>query len=213
MDTLRKKGDSAGLNRTRNAYLKFLTALVESKAGQTYESLKWAGDNMLTLNHPKEAEDVFHRVLKLLENDPKAKSAPGAADRVLHTRLKLAASLRGQGRFGEAESMIAQLLQENPRVIEPMMERGYLLEDIAAAGKGSWAAAFAEWQKLAQRLGAARTKPTEYYEAWYHAALALSKENKRKEAKQTLASVIRLSARSIGPEMKQKYQTLLDQMK
>ena len=57
MDTLKKHGDSAGLARTQGAYQKFLAALVSSKSGQTYESLQWAGENMLKLGHPKEAED------------------------------------------------------------------------------------------------------------------------------------------------------------
>ena len=45
----------------------------------------------------------------------------------------------------------------------------------------------------------ARPKPVEYYDAWYHAAFALNKEGKAKEAKQTLASVMRLSPTSAAP--------------
>ena len=39
------------------------------------------------------------------------------------------------------------------------------------------------------------------------------KKASRLEAKQTLASIMRLSATVGGPEMKQKYKTLLDQIK
>lgn len=213
MEALKKKGDGAGLNRIRSAYLQFLTALANSKSGQTYESLEWAGENLLTLGNPKEAEGVFRRVLKTYEADPKFLSVPGSGDRLLRTRLKLSASLRGQGNFGEAETLIAELIKENPKTIEPLMEKGMLLEDQAAAKKVPWTAAYAQWRAIADRLGRARTKPVEYFDAWYHAAFALHKEGKAKEAKQTLALVMRLSPKLGGPEMKLKYAELLEQIR
>jgi tetratricopeptide (TPR) repeat protein len=222
MDALEKKGDKAGKERTRAAYLRFLNALAESKSGQTYDSLEWAGEQMLALDNPKEAEGVFQRILKAFESDPKFQTSSGPGDRVLRTRLKLAAALRGQGNFEEAEKLGSMLLQENPNKIAPLMEKGMLVEDQAAATerlKGSdrkkvpWSAAFAQWRTIAMRLGTGRTKPLEYYEAWYHAAYALNKDKKPKEARQTLGSIMRLSASVGGPEMKQKYKALLDQLK
>jgi tetratricopeptide (TPR) repeat protein len=215
MEALKKKGNSAALNRTKVAYQKFLTALAGSKSGQTYESLEWAGENMLTLQNYKEAEEVFTKILKDYGEDKKFKDQPGSDNKIFRTRIKMSAALRGGRKFGEAESLISQLIQENPRAIEPLMEKGMLLEDQAAAGKGrgAWSAAFKQWQSIAARLGTARVKPPEYYEAWYHAAVALNKEGKPKEAKQTLASIMRLSANVGGPEMKQKYKTMIDQIK
>jgi tetratricopeptide (TPR) repeat protein len=213
MDALQKRGDRAGLERMKTAYAKFLAAVVNSKTGQTVESLEWAGANMLKLGRPEEAEAVFNRLLKMFETDPKLSSRPDVSKLILLTRLRLAAALRGQRKFGEAESLVAQLVQENPKTVEPLMEKGFLLEDEAAAGKAKWASAFAHWRTLALRLGAGRTKPVDYYEAWYHAALALKSDNKPVEAKQTLASIMRLSPAVGGPEMKQKYQALLSQIK
>ena len=218
MESLDKKGDKAGKSRTQAAYLKFLNALAASKSGQTYESLQWAGEQMLALSNPKDAEAVFRTILKSYEKDEVFLKTSGSGDRLLRTRLKLAASLRGQRNFAEAESMISLLITENPKTIEPLMEKGHLLEDKAAAdqnaiSKGSWSLAFNQWKSIATRLGSARAKPLEYYEAWYHAALALSKEGKPKEARQTLASIMRLSANVGGPEMKKKYTDLLSQIK
>lgn len=217
METLQKKGDSAGLNRTKTAYLKFLTALAASKSGQTYDSLQWAGENMLALDKPADAEAVFARILKMFETDTKFQNAPGAADRVFRTRLKLSGAYRGAGKFGEAESLIAQLLQENPKAIEVMMEKGMLLEDQAAANSKNagtaWTAAYTQWRSIADRLGKMRVKPVEYYDAWYHAAFCLNKGGKPTAAKQTLALVMRLSPRVGNPEMKKKYDALLAQMK
>ena len=211
MDARKAKGDSAGLQRTRDAYMRFLTTLAASKSGQTYDSLQWAGESLLTLDRPKEAQAVFERALKLLEADDKAAGAN--ANRSLRTRLRLSTAYRDQKSFGESESLVSQLLQEFPNRIEPMMEQGMLLEAQAAAKKGKWATAFAHGRATALKLSRLRTKPPEYYDAWYHAAVALDKDGKAKEAKQTLASVLRLTPAVGGPEMKAKYQAMLTQIK
>lgn len=213
MDRLDKKGDQAGKNRTKQAYLKFLSALVGSKSGHTYESLTWAGESMLGLGNAKEAEGVFQRILAVYSKDEKFLAQSGSGDRLLRARLGLSGSYRGQGKFKDAQELVDKLVADNPKTIDPLMEQGKLLEDKATAGKAKWTDAFAHWQKTALRLGAARSKPLEYYEAWYHAAISLNKGGKPKEARQTLASVMRLSASVGGPEMKSKYKTLLNQIK
>jgi tetratricopeptide (TPR) repeat protein len=213
LDALKKRGDRAGLERTQQAYQKFLAALADSKSGQTFESLRWAGDGMLALGNAKQAEEVFRRALDAFDKDPAFRDQPNSAGRRLLTRLSLAAALRGQEKFDEAASLIESLAAENPRAVEPLMEKGMLLEDRAEAGKGDWAEAFKHWRGLALQLGRGRVKPVQYYEAWYHAALALYRDKKPKEARQTLAGIMRLSASVGGPEMKKKYQALLDQIK
>ena len=212
MESLKKKGDGGGLNRTKSAYLKFLTALAESKSGQTFESLKWAGDNMLKLGNSKQAEGIYDKILEAGQKDPSFGIKPDG-DRELSVKLKLAGAYRNQGKFEKANTLISQLTEKRPKALEPLMEKGYLLEDKATAKQGKWDEAFVHWKGLAMRLSSARTKPVEYYDAWYHAAIALKSEGKSKEAKQTLASIMRLSTNVGGPEMKLKYKTLLDQIK
>ena len=151
--------------------------------------------------------------MKTYENDATFQADPGADVRLLRTRLKLSAALRTEGRFDEAGALIDLLVKEHPRTLEPILEKGMLAEDRAAAGKATWRAAFQQWRSIAMRLGGARTKPVAYYEAWYHAALALYKDRKPTEAKQALSSVMRLSNSVGGPEMKQKYMALLEQIK
>ncbi|MFO0909378.1 MAG: tetratricopeptide repeat protein [Isosphaeraceae bacterium] len=213
MDALKKKGDSAGLSRTQQSYFKFLSALAASKSGQTFESLQWAGENMLAIGNAREAEGVFLRILETFGKEAAASSPGQPPDRLFRTRLKLSAAYRAQGKFAESEKLVSDLTTQFPNAIEPLMEKGMLAEDRAAAKKGPWNVAFNQWRTIALRLAAPRTRPLEYYDAWYHAALALSKEGKVKEAKQTLASVMRLSRSVGGPEMKEKYETLLSQLK
>jgi len=209
MDRLKQTGNSVGLNKTQQAYQKFLSALASSKTGQTYDSLQWAGENMLTLNNAKEAADVFNRILATFGQDQAFLAQPGGNTRILRTRLKLVAALRGQRDFTAAEALVDELLKENPRALEPRVEKAQLSEDMAMAGSGNWNAAYNRWRTLALQLEQMRPKPIEYFDAWYHAALALSMEKQTTKAKQILAGVMKLSPTVGGPEMKAKYVELL----
>jgi tetratricopeptide (TPR) repeat protein len=213
MDRLRARGSANALKRTQDAYQKFLTALAESKSGQTYESLRWAGENLLALDNPEGAAKVFDRMLERFGKDESFRSAEGGPGRIMLIQLKRASALRAMGQIAEAESVVEQLSKDFPRSIEVRTEKGLILEDKATAKKGTWAAAFNHWRTLALQLAGARPKPPEYYDAWYHTALALYKDGKPAEAKKTLASVLRLSASLGSPEMKAKYEDLLKQIK
>jgi len=213
IEGLRKKGDTARLGQTQDAYRKFLMALIQSKSGQTYESLQWAGENMLTLGAFPEAGGVFGRILKTFEKDQAFLGQPGSRERILRTRLRMASALRGQGDFAAAEALIGQLLTENPKALEPKVEKAHLIADKAKAGKAPWNEASGQWRTLALQLGQRSPKPVEYYDSWYHAAFALMKQGKATQARQTLSSVMRLSKDVGGPEMKAKYQELLGQIK
>ena len=213
MDNLKKKGDQARLKKIQEAYQTFLVNLLKSKSDQTFDSLLWAGESLLTLGKPSEANGVFQNLIKTYGSDSKFLAMPEAPSRLLRVKLRLSASYRGMREFAQAEALIKTLVDENPKAIEPLMERGMLIEDRALAKQAEWTDASAQWKKIAQRFGAAKTKPQAYYEAWYHAALAMNYAQKPKEAKQMLASVMRLSSGVGGPEMKQKYKELIDKIK
>ena len=213
MDALKKKGDQARLKKIQDAYQTFLVNLLKSTSDQTFDSLLWAGESLLSLGKPAEAKPVFENLIKTYGADPKFLGMPEAPSKLMRARLRLSASYRGMRDFAQAETLIEALVKENPKAIEPLMERGMLIEDKAFAKKAEWPAASAEWKKIALRFGNAKTKPQAYYEAWYHAALAMNYAQKPREAKQMLASVMRLSSGLGGPEMKQKYKELIDKIK
>ncbi|MFI5458244.1 MAG: tetratricopeptide repeat protein [Isosphaerales bacterium] len=211
LDRLREKGNTAALTSMHHAYKAFLTTLVESKTGQTYESLLWAGRALLNLDAYEEAEKVFRRVLTDYTQDPQFLQQAGGPARLLLIRLGLAASLRGQNRFDDADTLIDDILKDKQYkgYIEPQFEKGLLLEARAQAGNGSWTTALSYWENLAKRLGGARTRSAFYYDSWYHVAWVLSKQKSKTKARQALLGVMRLSPSVGGSEMKAKYQGLL----
>ena len=160
----------------QQSYRAFLTALTESKAGQTYESLQWAGESLLSLGASKEAENVLRRVLDEAISNPGFLNQAGgqerrAADQAQARRGPAQPGAEDSKKLDEAASLVEELLAQYPRYIEPLVEKGMLLEAQAEAGQG-------EVVRGLRPLGRARPEaladagrgPLPYYDAWYHVA-------------------------------------------
>lgn len=213
---LHDKGDMVALARTRASYKAFLTTLVASKSGQTYESLQWAGDALLSLEEAGEAEKVYHRVLEEFANNPTFMQQQNASRRLLHTKLKLAAALRLNGKLDEAMSLIDDLIAQNKRFVEPIIEKGLILEAVAESSGGrdktAWDKPLSHWDRLSRQIEGLRPRPPFYYDVWYHVAWVHYKRKDVLKARQTLMGVMRLSPALGGPDMKAKYQDLLGRL-
>jgi tetratricopeptide (TPR) repeat protein len=240
MEALKRRGDINGFERTQQAYRKFLEVLVASKAGQSYESLQWAGEALLSMSESaraqaeeskrrrmvkqaeailnsahdmaRQAEGVFRRVLATYANDAAFQQSPQGKTKLLRTRLKLAAALRNAERFPEAKQVLDDVSAQHKTLLDLMMEQGFLLEARAQAGDAKWSDALDYWRQLSLRLRSRGTPRVEYYEACYHIAWALYKDGKPDEAKRALKGVMRLYPHVGGPEMKAKYEELLKRL-
>lgn len=206
MDRQREAGDLARLRSSRDAFRQFLDALVESQSGQSFESLQWAGEQMLVLGRPDRAAEIFDRVLEEFPDH----------DRILRTRLKLSEAHRRAGKanrddeeFKKAWGITAQLIKENPRALDFLIEQCQILEDWSEVEPGYWNVAIRHWQDLAKKLEASRPRPAEYYECWYHVALCQYGKGNADQARRTLKSVMALSNTLGSPDLKQKYEQLL----
>jgi tetratricopeptide (TPR) repeat protein len=206
---LREKKDTVNLSRLQKSYRMFLTTLAESKTNQTYESLEWAGESLLRLESSQDAEKVFRRILTEYIQDPQFLQQAGGKGKVLRTKLALAAALRDQNKFDEANSLVDDLLAVKPPYVECLFEKGMLMEAEAEARKGSWSKTLAHWEMVAKGLERARPKPLAYYDALYHQALVFFKQKNTVKARQTLKGVMTLSPHVGSPEMEAKYKALL----
>jgi tetratricopeptide (TPR) repeat protein len=205
------QGDRVGAQRSRDAFEQFLKALVSSEAGQSFDSLAFAGDALLSLNLPGEAEKVLDQILATYESDDAFRQSPQAEQRLLRVKLLKSRSLRLQKKYEEAHKLATQLLEQNPRMLETHLEKGMVLEDRArASGRAQeWELSHAHWQKLVKDLERVRPRRPEYYEALYHVAEALVGLNRKTEALKTLKGALALAPNVGRPDIKQKYQQLL----
>jgi cellulose synthase operon protein C len=213
LDALNHKGNTAALAQMHKVYKAFLTTLADSKTGQTYESLDFAAGSLLKLDAYAEAEKVLRRSIDQFTQDPQFLQQQNGRNRLLLTKLKLAAALRGQQKFDEANSLLEEIQSQKLPFIEVPYEKAMLAEAEADAKKGSYATALGQWEDVAKRLERARPHPALYYDAWYHVASVLSKLKEPAKARQTLLGIMRLSPSVGTPEMKAKYEGLLERLK
>ncbi len=209
MDAQQSRKDTRSYAKTKDAYKKFLDQLAKSESGQTYDSLMFAGDSMLSLDMSKDAESVFKRMLDTYAKDPKFAGPP-----LLRLQLKMAEAMRKNHKFDDALELCDKLIKANPRQLEPLMERGYLLEDWARIDRssGRWNASFNYWKDRATQFEKARPRRVEYFECVYHMAVALQGLDRGKDAVKTLRGVMTLSPHVGKPETKAKYEALLKQL-
>ena len=212
LDALNQKGNASAYAQMRQSYMTFLTTLAGAKSGQTYESLEWAGESLLSLEAYRESDEVLRRVLKEFTEDPQFLQQPGGRMSLLRTRLKLAAALRGERKFEEANSLVEELLSQYPKYLEPQFEKGMLLEAEAESKRGDWSAALRHWQGLARKLEAVRPHRIEYYDTWYHIAWAFYRQRETLKARQALQAIMRLTPHVGSPEMKAKYEALFKRL-
>jgi tetratricopeptide (TPR) repeat protein len=210
LEAEQKKAYTTNLNKIRDAYAQFIQALADSKTGQTYDSLRFAGEQLLMLGRAPEADKIFDRILA----DPTLTkgTTPQERNKMLIVRLRKVEALRKQGRFDEAESNLRAVRDEAKTMLEPALEQGYLYEDWAKKDSSKWNAAYTHWNWMAGQLAKRRPRPVEYYDAVYHVARSLQGMGRKSEAAGTLKSVMTLSPHVGSPEMKKKYDTLLAEL-
>lgn len=207
MEDLAAKGNASALAKTRQDYQTFLEALAASRVGQSFESLQWAAEALLSIDAGDKAEALFERILQTFGDDPAYKKRPGS-DKLVRVKTKLAAAQRMQGKFAAAQKTLDPLLKLP--VLLPRIEEGLLLEEKASALKQGWELSVDHWKRLAGMLArAGRQKSEEYYDSWYHVAYGQYRLGLKSEARKTLNSVSALSPSLGTPEMKKKYAELL----
>lgn len=214
MADMAARRDRVGLSRTQETYQRVLKALVDGKAGQTWQSMQWAGEQLLDLGAYADAAATLQKTLSTYSSDAEFQKQPNARRYLLQTQLKLISAFRGQGEFDKALALTQTVIKDNPSVIEPQFELGLLYEAKAFSTRGSedLNAAFNYWSRFASRLEKRRNKPTEFFEAYYHAALVRERQNKPDEALKVLRGVVRLNPKVGTPEIKAKYDALIKKL-
>ncbi|WP_337177599.1 hypothetical protein [Paludisphaera sp.] len=210
LDRLAKADQPQKLAEMKKSFRSFLMALAESEDGQSFDSLHWAAGGLLSLGAGAEAEGVLRELIEDSEGNAEFMGQPGAVERLLRAKVKLAEALRIQKKFDPAASVIDELTTDPrySRYIDPLIAKGELLD-----AREDWRAACAHWQDVAQKLSRARPRPEAYFDAWYRAAVAYAKQGQTARARQTLTAVTRLNPTLGGPAMKKKYDDLLATLK
>jgi hypothetical protein len=84
------------------------------------------------------ARVIYQRVLDTVDKDPTAKASAGAA--LAGILARFTSIVRSEGKLDEANTQITALINEHPKALEPLMEKGYILQALAET------AAIINWQ-------------------------------------------------------------------
>lgn len=171
-------------------------------------------DLCLASNLPKEAGELYQKLLETPELDAKAAA---------RARAQLVGILRREGKYGEAYKQVKLLMKDNPRALEFQLELGRILQSWGQQDPTQYPEAAAQWLQIRNRLQPLRPskRPPEYYEVVYNAAYCLSRQaktaktqgsDKRTEALKLLKSTIIMDEKLNGPDMVAKYKSLIAEL-
>lgn len=181
--------------------------------------MMFIGQTLNTVGMTAEATDQLQKILKRTETDPAfAQSAQKAMSLIRTELLKV---LRKQEKFDAALKQVDQLIKDNPKALEPLMEKGRILEAWAEKDQSKFKDAVEHWAGLRNRLQPMKKKPDEYYEVMYNVAKCLVREAEKtkdkakaaeaaKKAEQALKSPMILSPKLNGPDTVARYKALLN---
>jgi hypothetical protein len=124
--------------------------------------------------------------------------------------------LRSKGQLEEARKQVDKLIAQHPNALEPLMEKGRILEELAAKNPKLYDQCVAHWTDLRVRLGAAKPPPPEYYDVLASAAQCLIKQSratkdkeKALQAEQILKSTMVLSPKLNGEDTVARFQAII----
>ena len=222
LEATTKKAETEAAKRQLASVGKLLGDML-LKLSQRKEVSLWGmvfiADGLNKIGKTAEAGSQYQKIIGRVESDPDfAEKAKKAMTRV---RAQLIGLLRKEGKFAEALEQADQLIKDNPRALEPLMEKGRILEGWAEIEPKRYGDAVAHWVMIRNRLQAMRKKPSEYYDVMYNVAACLvrqaeltednaAKLDSAKKAEQVLKAALVLSPKLNGPDTVARYKVLLN---
>ena len=204
-----KLAETAG----RESLTKVLTQLATRKQFDL-GGLVFLAETNRELGVNDKAREQFQAILDRAKSDPAfAKVAATAMTRIRSQQISL---LRSDGKFEEALTQVEALLVEQKNALEPLMEKGHILQTLAEKDPKRYVEAVNWWTSIRLKLASAKgKKPKEFYEVVYNCAICLAAQKKPEtnlQATQLLNSTLALFPDLDGPDRVAMYKTLLKQL-
>lgn len=207
--------DNAKLKETssKEAFTKLLEKLNERKL-YDFASLVFLAEALQEIGLTDKAREQFEAIVKRSGEDPGfAKQAEKGMTRVLSQLIGL---LRAEKKYPEALAQVDALLKKQPNALEPLIEKGNILQALAESDPKRYDEAVRWWTGIRNKLQSQTgKKPPAYYEVVYNAAFCLAAQKdpaKSTQAAQLLNATKALAPELDGPDRVEKYKVLLKQL-
>ncbi len=171
LDGERRKAEQTAANPTSNAkdvaaakaripglrdVLGKLLKKLATKQHHSPPAMLYIADTCSAMNLATEAKEQYQKFLKQLEDETFAKTGAKYATRA---RTQLIGLLRKEGNAAEAMNQVEELIRAYPRALEPLMEKGLILQAWAEKDPTLYDKAVAHWLDLRNKLQSMRKKP------------------------------------------------------
>ena len=198
---------------TRETFSKLLEKLNERKQ-YDLGGLVFLAESSVEVGLTEKARDQFRAIIDRAAADPAfAKVAAKAMTRV---RSQLIGLLRAEKKYPEALTQVEALLKEQPNALEPLIEKGNILQALAESDPKRYDEAVKWWTGIRLKLqNVSGKKPPAYYDVIYNCAFCLAEQKqaeKSTQAAQLLNATLVLSPTLDGPDRVAKYKALLKQL-
>ncbi len=212
-DANRRAAAEADVN-VRKKLVGDLAPRLASRKQNSLAALIFIADTSAEVGKTDVARELYASILARGEADPAFNKANAAA--LTRIRAQLVGLLRAKGQFNDALAEVNKLIEEFPNALEPLMEKGRVLQGWADEDPERFDNAVAHWTLLRTRLMRLPRKPPEYYEVVYNAANCLFTDGlksndprKALQAEQLLNATLVLSPKLSGPELVARYKELM----
>ncbi len=216
-----QKGEEGVINNAKLAQKtvrdKYVSLLEQLTARKQYDlqGLLFLADICLDAGLTEKGRDQYQAIIDRAAGDPNFAKKSAAA--VINARAKLIAVLRQEQKYDEALKQVEALLKDKPNALEPMFEKGNILQTLAEKDPKKYDKAAEYWATLRNKLQnpSQLKKPPEYYEVVYNLAFCLiaqKQAEKYTQANQLLSSSLAISPTLDSPERVTKFKELQKQI-
>ena len=216
--SLGAKAEQAKTNR--DSYGKLLRSILTNLAERQKVSNAgrvWVAQKCAQFDMPDQAEKLANSLLDAIDNDANVANEIGKATARLRTLL--ISIQRKNQKFAEANAQVDKLIADNPKALELLMEKGWILQAWSEKDSANYAKAVLHWEKLRRSLERMKKKLPDFYTVTYNEALCLykwaqkdgDKENVKKGL-QLLKPLLMLDPKLNGPDTVARFRALVDQL-
>jgi tetratricopeptide (TPR) repeat protein len=198
------------------------TALAGKLAGRKEFSLGeriFLGSVYRDLGRRVEAARFFRAALEQADQEP-TKLSKQMLEVLTQVRLLMVDMLREQEDYRAASEEVDRLIQDNPRLLEPMIKKAQVLQGWSTLDPDKLDAATGQWIRVRSALQSAHAPQDVYYNAVYNTAECLyllgrqTKDHaKIIDAEKILKATLITNQNLNGPETVKRFHALLDKIK
>ena len=181
------------------------------------------GDTCAKVNMNEKAKEVYLKILAQVDDPQNQAAKEQLGKATTRIRTQIVSLLRNEGKFDEAVKQADALIKDHPTALEPLMEKGRILQAWSKTDPSKYDDCVGHWTKIRVLLGNQKTRTNDYYEVLLNVAecllaqsRALKQQKKDSEsearaldAEKMLKSTLTLTPKLSGPVMVARFNAVI----